>query len=247
MPSQQDGEDDGKNTTFVMKKDDAGITSISGDAATATNQLLTFANVSLARQGSTEVREFSVLMPEQWQYVTAFTNGWSNLGTGYIKTGYYKRADGTVEMKVSMAGGTLNLSAFTLPIQYRPASPIYIVAVANLAFAILIVDPSGTVTPYAASNASFRCNFSFAAADNRPFIPSCFPISVGTKFNSAPAGVVAIASSPQNETVRVNGGLILGLDWTFKKLGKQGVIVINNLTGAPYGKRTLVRLLIIGA
>lgn len=249
MPSQVDGEDDSKNPTFTMKKDDAGTMSISGDATTTTNQLLTFANVPLSKQGSTEVKEFSVLMPEQWQYVAAasFTNSWVNLGTGYSKTGYYKRADGTVEMKISMANGTLNVSAFTLPVQYRPASPIYVAAIANGVLGILIVDPSGTVTPFAASNASFRCNFSFTAADPRPFIPSCFPINVGTKFTDPPAGVVAISSQPQNETVRVNGGLILGLDWTFKKLQKTGVITINNLTGAPYGKRTLVRVLIIGA
>lgn len=56
---------------------------------------------------------------EDWIAVS-FENSWVNYGGGYAAAEYYKDYDGVVHLKGMIKNGTRNVTAFTLPTDYRP-------------------------------------------------------------------------------------------------------------------------------
>ncbi len=59
---------------------------------------------------------------ESWTAVS-FTNSWVDYGATWTTAAYFKDSLGVVHLKGLIKNGTINASAFTLPVGYRPAEP----------------------------------------------------------------------------------------------------------------------------
>lgn len=83
-----------------------------------------------------------------------FQNGWANFGGAYNTAAARLDADGTVRLKGLIAGGTLGLTAFTLPAAYRPATKLQLFAASSLGLGtgVVQIDTSGNLIPNGASN-----------------------------------------------------------------------------------------------
>lgn len=75
----------------------------------------------------------------------AFTNGWTNFGSGYSTAGFYKDPLGRVHLKGIIKSGTAGSAMFTLPTGYRPAQDLIVGTNANLAVASVGIHASGIV------------------------------------------------------------------------------------------------------
>jgi hypothetical protein len=85
------------------------------------------------------------------------TNGWVDSATGGPAVGF--RLIGTrVVMRGNVKSGTLNTSAFTLPVGYRPTATISGCSESNSAFGVWIVTAAGAVTPATGSNLGWALN-----------------------------------------------------------------------------------------
>ncbi len=91
---------------------------------------------------------------EDWTAVT-FAGTWTNFGGTLGTAAYRKDAQGYVHLKGIIKSGTINTTAFTLPVGYRPVSDTRFASVSDSAFGVLIVMSSGAVTPNVGSNVSF--------------------------------------------------------------------------------------------
>lgn len=81
------------------------------------------ASERLIRELQARVEELSALLsPPDWISPT-LNLGWSDLGSGNAVSGYRKLADGTVELKGLITGGTAGV-IFTLPVGYRPQADV---------------------------------------------------------------------------------------------------------------------------
>jgi hypothetical protein len=88
----------------------------------------------------------------------AFTNAWVNLGGGTPSAQYWFDREGKVWLEGAISTGTIGLSAFTLPVGYRPSTPMRFGVPSNGAFGELLVNTNGTVVPNVGSNVSFNLN-----------------------------------------------------------------------------------------
>lgn len=75
----------------------------------------------------------------------SFTNSWADYASGYDPAAYRLNADGDVELRGVICTGTG--SAFTLPVGYRPQYAMVFVVDNNGAYATVVIQSSGTVTP----------------------------------------------------------------------------------------------------
>lgn len=58
---------------------------------------------------------------EAWTVVSTFSNSWAAFGSDRPPPRYYKDPYGVVHLSGSMKDGTVDATAFTLPVGYRPA------------------------------------------------------------------------------------------------------------------------------
>ena len=58
----------------------------------------------------------------EWNYVSVFTNGWTNLFSSKKYLTKYKKVNGVVHVEIYVKDGTIDLSAFTLPVGFRPSA-----------------------------------------------------------------------------------------------------------------------------
>ena len=89
--------------------------------------------------------------------VSTFINGWENKGGGYGSAGWQVDEDGFVSLFGVITGGTIGISAFTLPSNARPGyARNFCVSASAGAYATgtVVVFGDGSVVPYAASNAT---------------------------------------------------------------------------------------------
>jgi len=75
----------------------------------------------------------------------ALINGWTNLGGGFDTAGYSKDDNGTVFLAGIITSGTINTSAFALPIGYRPSLSKNFSTVSADSFGFIRVDSAGAV------------------------------------------------------------------------------------------------------
>jgi hypothetical protein len=85
----------------------------------------------------------------------AFTNGYVNNTSGYTGASFYKDR-GRVYLAGMIKSGTPGLSAFTLPIGYRPSAAIKLPMNINGAMQSVDINPDGTVVPTGGSAADTR-------------------------------------------------------------------------------------------
>lgn len=81
-----------------------------------------------------------------------FQNSWVNFGGGPDTIAYMKDALGFVHVRGAMKSGTINTTAFTLPVGYRPGNTVAFATTSNNLFGSITVDSSGNVNPNVGSN-----------------------------------------------------------------------------------------------
>lgn len=81
----------------------------------------------------------------------SFTNSWTNFGGGESVANFYKEGS-RVYVGGLIKSGTINASAFTLPVGYRPGGACRFAGVSNGVFAYLAVESNGNVTVSSGSN-----------------------------------------------------------------------------------------------
>lgn len=88
---------------------------------------------------------------EQWNAPT-LTNSWVNYGGSFNPAGYWRDPFSLVHLRGTMKSGTIGSAAFTLPAGYRPANTELHAVTSNSAFARIVIDGGGVVTPDIGSN-----------------------------------------------------------------------------------------------
>jgi len=90
------------------------------------------------------------------KYITpTLSNSWVTFGGAFGAVRYWKDGNGTVHLTGIMKDGTINATAFTLPVGFRPAGTALYPVMSNDALGRLQIDSAGVVTPKAGSNAYF--------------------------------------------------------------------------------------------
>jgi len=84
------------------------------------------------------------IVQESWNNVS-FVNSWVNFGGAHATAQYYKDTQGTVNLKGLIKSGTIPATAFTLPLNYRPAEKYIFSTISEGAFGRITVDTDGTV------------------------------------------------------------------------------------------------------
>ena len=79
----------------------------------------------------------------------------ADFGAPFNPTGYFKDPFGIIHLRGTIASGTINTAAFTLPAGYRPANTERIGVNSNDAMGRLHINSTGTVVPVIGNNASF--------------------------------------------------------------------------------------------
>jgi hypothetical protein len=100
------------------------------------------------------------LDPEAWQ-APVFQNAWADLG-GAWQVAEFRFVGDLVEIRGVIAGGTIGLAAFTLPVGYRPPADLVFAASSNGAFGSFTITAAGVVTPTVGSAVSFSVMASFS-------------------------------------------------------------------------------------
>jgi hypothetical protein len=98
--------------------------------------------------------------PSAWTAVT-FQNSWVDFGATYQSVEYRKVND-LVEVRGFMKSGTLAVTAFTLPVGFRPPAAFQIPSLGGGVFSKIIVQSDGDVIPSGGSNTYFSTVFSFS-------------------------------------------------------------------------------------
>lgn len=85
------------------------------------------------------------------------TNGWVNFGSGGENAQYCKDVMGWVHLRGLIRNGTLGLSAFTLPVGFRPAAPnLFMRVSSNDTSGQVKITSAGEVIPHLGSNLWFQ-------------------------------------------------------------------------------------------
>lgn len=177
-------------------------------------------------------------VPTDWVLPT-LGNGWVNVGSGNASAQYKIDPFGRVTIRGLIKSGTINTTAFTLPVGYRPSGNETFPASANNLFANLAVTSAGAVIPQTGSttNFSIECSFWADSTNDAPIPPSCFPFDVLWPKSYSPTLVVARCAATDGS----NLGQMLP-DWTMVTKGSNQFIHIRNLPGLLPGKSYSVTL-----
>lgn len=100
------------------------------------------------------------LDPTAWT-APALLNGWADLG-GIWQVVQYRRVGDVVEIRGVIAGGTIGLAAFVLPVGFRPPAALVFATDSNLAFGQFSIAANGTVTPNVGAAAYVGIQASFS-------------------------------------------------------------------------------------
>lgn len=101
----------------------------------------------------------------------AFSNGWTNFGSGTQPAQFYKDINGRVFVDFVLAGGTSASAAFTLPVGYRPANTALFAVYGPTGNAAEIqVTAAGAVIPISTTVTQIGGAVSFLAVDQGNYI-----------------------------------------------------------------------------
>lgn len=207
---------------------------------------LTANGISVFNNTNCEKLEFEVSMPDCWNYVTAYQNGWTDFGGGE-RAAWMKHPDGTVEIAGNISSGAVGTTAFVLPEPCRPASTRSYATNSNAAFGALFVLTDGSVKPAVGSPISFSVNCRFLAKDPRPPRYSCFPVNCATRLPKAPVGVIVIKAKSEGEQSQSIGPQVFAVpEWRYINSNGSPTIQILNIAGLPYSRKTRLTLIAFG-
>lgn len=132
------------NSVITTKILDAAVASAKIAAAAVTTDKIADAAVTAAKMEA-----------QQAWIAPTMQNGWITFDTTFNPPGYYKDSLGIVHLRGMMKSGTLNVTAFTLPVGYRPAFKVLMATISNQALGRLDVTTDGMVIPNMGSNIYF--------------------------------------------------------------------------------------------
>ena len=98
------------------------------------------------RLRSRDIVEFKSIPP--WINVTAFQNGWRNVGSGFAPASYFRDGTGLVHVRGRLTGGLVTYIMFTLPEGYRPDLSLMLPAAGYSSGAVvagITIDAAGNV------------------------------------------------------------------------------------------------------
>lgn len=75
------------------------------------------------------------------------TNSYTNIGSGYANSAYWKDANGNTHVYIAVTGGTTGTSPFTLPATYRPGRKIVFGCYVGTTVGYATANTDGTFTP----------------------------------------------------------------------------------------------------
>lgn len=106
------------------------------------------------------IQTYQLPAPENMQSVAAtvgFQNGWVDFGAPFPLTRFFKDLSGVVHLTGMVKNGTLNSTAFTMPVGYRPSGTLRFAALDGVAGpAFIDIQTSGIVqVRFGSSNVSF--------------------------------------------------------------------------------------------
>lgn len=96
-----------------------------------------------------------VVVEQSWQGPIGYNNSWANYGTPLENVGYMKDSHGFVHLRGGLKSGTINASALTLPVGYRPSARVQFAVSSNDAFGLIQINSDGTIVPAVGSNVYF--------------------------------------------------------------------------------------------
>lgn len=133
---------------------DADVIVINDDSADTT-KIITWANFLVAiRIGLQAVSGWvtsNMIETQQAWIPPTLLNSWVNYSTDvgtYSIAGYYKDSLGIVHLRGLIKDGTINASAFTLPVGYRPQHRLIISALSANVQGEVRIQADGAVIPY---------------------------------------------------------------------------------------------------
>lgn len=144
------------------EREDVIVTALALSSALATVVRGVGYSSGMAHRAGTPVRlgTRAGAYPEDWRFVGAFQNSWSNFGGGFAEAAYQRHPSGLVVLRGFITGGTLGAAAFTLPGGYRINATLGSRSFATTGggdtFADIDVQAGGAVVPKVAP--SGRCS-----------------------------------------------------------------------------------------
>lgn len=115
-------------------------------------------NLTFRENFRSMVKTLDVTVTSPWRTVSTFLNGWSAFTTGTFGNVQYRKNDaGEVELMGMVTGGTIGLTAFTLPTGYCPPFTAPYATTSNSAFGEVSITAAGLVVPTVGNNAWVSC------------------------------------------------------------------------------------------
>jgi hypothetical protein len=94
--------------------------------------------------GTVAIFKTAGLQDEAWINPTLL-NSWTNYGSGFYDVQYRKTANGHVQLRGLVGGGSVNTTIFTLPTGYRPLKRALLSTISNTGVARVDVHTTGNV------------------------------------------------------------------------------------------------------
>lgn len=102
------------------------------------------------------LRKVNALATADAEYTApTLLNGWADFGAGYNPAGYMLDGLGFVHLRGLIKLGTMQQTAFTLPVSARPANSEFIATVSANAFGSVVILADGSVKPWDGVNTWF--------------------------------------------------------------------------------------------
>jgi hypothetical protein len=192
-------------------------------------------NLTLADNLKCEVKSFSFTAPSLVWRAPTFQNSWANFDTtAWQPAGYRIDTDGFVRIRGHVATGAVGSTIFTLPTGFRPALNEQFSCMANNAWGLITVAPSGAVTLTAGTGTPFVsiAGITFqAASPAAPDAPGgAFPLSL-----SHSLGSVAMLQVGATQCTSLAAGTIRGAP-VFEWENGTGAVLVRNVYGLVPGQ-----------
>lgn len=217
------------------------------DTATSLTNSLNF-----SENFNAKYKTITVTVPaETWTDATLL-NSWLAFGGGFSNPGYMITEAGIVKLRGLAKDGTTvaGTAMFTLPVGYRPATPILFSTVIANAFGRVDITAAGNVqftTGVGSSFVSFDGIEFYADVSGPAAAPAAFdgpdwPIAIKPEISGLPKDVrlVQIRDLSGQSSTSVGG---YSPDWS---VGQNGNVIIKRIGGLSPGRKYQLTFLILG-
>lgn len=179
----------------------------------------------------------------------SFINGWTNMDASHESVGFRINSDGIVQLRGNMSSGSLDVSAFQLPVGYRPALEVQFVSITNMVHGWLVITTDGHVVPgasFVGSNVWYSLESVFfraaTPAKPTPYVGIDWPIRLKHELHGKIIGVTPISCTVVKGTPD-DTALLPNIFWHDDGNGYVSIVAASGLTA---GVRYNIRFLLIG-